>query len=51
MYFVLKTLIRTVSDSTNVNETSFWEIQCELTESSKEREKGLVVSIVMFTNS
>ena len=49
MYCVRKSSTRTDSDITNVSETSFWEIQCEL--NSKEREKGLVVSIGRFTNS
>ena len=30
VYCVRKTLTSTDSDSTNVNETSFWETQCEL---------------------
>ena len=37
VYCVRKTLTRTDSDSTNVNETSFWETQCELKVSKKEK--------------
>ena len=37
VYCVRRTLTKTDSDSTNVNKTSFWEIQCELKVAKKEK--------------
>ena len=51
MYCVRKTPTRTDSDSTNICETSFWEIQCELKVAKKEKKACLLLIITILSHS
>ena len=46
-----KSLTRTDSDSRNVSETSFWEIQCELKVAKKEKRACLLLIITILSHS